>query len=282
MENTGNIMKHKGKKLNILIVGAHPDDCEVKAGGFSALALKMGHNIKFVSLTNGDTGHYQEGGGSLARRRKNEAECSAKLIGAKLKILDIPSNTLFPDISLRRRVIELIREFKSDIVITHRPNDYHPDHRYTSQLILDSATNIKNPNVCPLTKELDRNPLYLYMWDKFQKPLPFSADFVFAIDSVAELKVEMLDNHVSQFYEWLPWEHHLSKEEIPKDKEGRKKWLKEWRFTADKSNAERYEKKLIEKYGFEKGSKTMYCEAFELAEYGRSTDKTLLENFKTI
>jgi len=232
-----------------------------------------------MSMTNGGTGHYRIGGGELIRRRWEEAKRSAALIGADYLILDIPNNGLEPHLYLRWRLIEIIREFKADIVITHRPNDYHPDHRYTSLLVQDTSTAINNPNVCPLTPPLKRNPLYLYMMDNFLRPYPFQPDLVFDIEPVIEKKMEMLHQHTSQVYEWLPWEQGRLKE-VPLDVKARKKWLKKWFHERERSILiERLRPALIKKYGDLRGKQIKYAEAFEFSEYGSSYYRDKIKRF---
>jgi len=172
----------------------------------------------------------------------------------------------------RYRLIEIIREFKADIIISHRPNDYHPDHRNTSQLVQDISTAVNNPNVCSLAK----NPAYLYVRDRFQKPYPFTPDIIFDIDSAMDTKIDMLHCHVSQFYQWLPWEKGWL-DEIPDKEDEKKRWLKKWRGQQDIDIADRFRDNLVEKYGKEKGQKIKYAEAFECSEYGTVLSKKELD-----
>ena len=77
------------RTLRIICFGAHPDDCELQAGGTAALWAARGHKVKFVSVTNGDVGHWRDAGGPLARRRKAEVEQAAKILGITTEVLDI-------------------------------------------------------------------------------------------------------------------------------------------------------------------------------------------------
>src|SRR3954469_1611437 len=81
-------------KLRVLCFGAHPDDCELKAGGAALLWAAKGHHVKFASVTNGDIGHWREAGGPLARRRKAEVERAARLLGITTEVLDIHDGEL--------------------------------------------------------------------------------------------------------------------------------------------------------------------------------------------
>src|SRR6478672_10534720 len=126
-------------KLRIICFGAHPDDCELQAGGVAAMWAARGHHVLFVSVTNGDIGHWREAGGPLALRRKRESEQAAKILGDTVEILDNHDGELMPTLENRQKIIRLIREWKADIVLSPRPNDYHPDHRYTAILVQDAA-----------------------------------------------------------------------------------------------------------------------------------------------
>src|SRR6476620_1533874 len=188
-------------KLRIICFGAHPDDCELKAGGVALLWSARGHHVKFVSVTNGDIGHWRDAGGPLARRRKAEVEAAARILGITTEVLDIHDGELLPSLENRRTITRLIREWKADIVMSHRPNDYHPDHRYTGVLVQDSAYMVAVPHFCPDAPPLKSNPVFLFYSDSFQKPNPFQADIVVNLDSVIEKKLDALDTLESQFYE---------------------------------------------------------------------------------
>jgi LmbE family N-acetylglucosaminyl deacetylase len=253
-------------KLRIIAFGAHPDDCDIKFGGTAAKFAKAGHMVKFVSVTNGDAGHHEMGGGMLAKRRYLETQESGRRLGiAEYQVLDNHDGELMPTLEVRRQVIRAIREWKADIVIAPRTNDYHPDHRYTGVLVQDAAYMVVVPNVVADTEPLDRNPVFMYYQDGFQKPAPFRPDVVVALDDVWETKVNGLDAHVSQFYEWLPWvDRRLH--EVPKDPVARKKWLAGMRV---QTLSEAARQTLVRRYGKDRAAQVKYTESFELAEYGR-------------
>ena len=254
-------------KFNILIIGAHPDDADLTCGGFAAWASNQGHRVRMMSMTNGGTGHHEIGGVELAKRRYQEAQHSAQVIGAEYHIMDLPNNGLEPSLFLRYRMIEIIREFKADVIITHRLNDYHPDHRYTSLLVQDTSTAISNPNVCPLTPPLKQNPLYMYMSDTFQRPYPFTPDVVFAIDDLIMTKLEMVHQHASQLYEWMPYDSGIA-DQVPIGEEERKQWALSHYLNRNAELADAYRDKLVEKYGQQSGAAVKYAEALEFSEYG--------------
>ena len=191
--------------MRIIVFGAHPDDCELEAGGTAARWAKLGYKVKFVSVTNGDIGHHQMAGAILARRRTDEVKKCAKILGIDTEVLDIHDGELLPTLENRRIITRKIREWKADVVIAPRPNDYHPDHRYTGILVQDAAFMVIVPSFCPDVPALRKNPVFLYTEDDFKKPNPFSPDIVVPIDPVFDLKVACIDALESQFYEWNPW-----------------------------------------------------------------------------
>jgi LmbE family N-acetylglucosaminyl deacetylase len=259
----------KNEKLNILIFGAHPDDCDIKAGGVAALYAKLGHRVKFVSHTNGATGHHEIGGIELARRRYAEAQASGKVLGITYQVLDNHTGELEPTVHYRKEVIRIMREFEPDLVMSHRPNDYHPDHRYSAMLVQDAAYIVTVPNMCPLTDHLTSNPVIMYLSDNFQKPIPFDPDVVVAIDEVIEQKMAALHCHTSQMYEWLPYNSGVL-DDVPEDEDERKTWLAKRRLPGFAAVADKYRDRLVALYGRAQGKKVKYAEAFEVCEYGSS------------
>ncbi len=253
-------------KLRIIAIGAHPDDCDIRFGGTAAKFAKAGHAVKFLSVTNGDAGHHEMGGGILAKRRHAETQEAARRLGiAEYEVLDNPDGELLPTLEVRKQIIRAIREWKADIVLGPRPNDYHPDHRYTGVLMQDAAYMVVVPNLVSDVPALRKNPVFMYYQDGFQKPAPFRPDVVVALDDVWETKVNALDAHVSQMYEWLPWVDGIL-DRVPKDPAARKKWLAESRAPRVPDEVR---KALEKRYGAEKGRQVKYYEAFELCEYGR-------------
>lgn len=254
-------------QLRVLVIGAHPDDCDFGAGGVAALYARQGHQVLFVSVTNGDAGHHQSGGALLAQRRSVEAAAAGAAIGIEYQLLDIHDGELLPTLENRRRIIELIRTFRPDLVMSPRPNDYHPDHRYTAQLIQDAAYMVTVPNVCAFIPHLASNPVIVYVSDTFQKPYPFAPDVVVAIDEVVDRKVDMLDAHVSQVYEWLPYNGGYL-EQVPDGPQERRAWLRQHMDERMRRDAQRYRDLLIARYGEQAGRAVQYAEAFESCEYG--------------
>lgn len=256
-------------KLRIIAFGAHPDDCEIKAGGVAAMWAAQGHHVKFVSTTNGDIGHWKQAGGPLAQRRTEEVKKAAKILGIETEVLDNHDGELMPTLENRKTIVRLIREWKADIVLAHRTNDYHPDHRYTGVLVQDAAYMVICPFICPDVPHLKTNPVFLYFSDRFRKPNPFEPSLVVAIDSVIEKKLDAIAVIESQFVEggvsgnesMLPKNEQERAAAHRRVRENFRRWFE--------ATANEYRAKLLEAYGQEMGKKVRCAEAFELCEYGR-------------
>ena len=252
--------------LNVIVFGAHPDDPDSRAGGSGILWAKMGHNVMFVALTNGDAGHQNKGGGALAKIRRAEAAEAGNRYGIKKYItLDNHDGELLPTLENRLKVIRLIRQWNADVVIGPRPNDYHPDHRYTGVLLQDAAYMVIVPNVAPDTPPLKKNPVFLYAQDRFQKPNPFSPDIAVDISDVFKQKIYAMSAHESQYFEWLPWAGGKL-EEVPEGTEARLNWLAKERYGSINDEVR---ESLIKWYGSERAEKVTNAEAFEICEYGK-------------
>jgi N-acetylglucosamine malate deacetylase 1 len=260
-------------KLRIICFGAHPDDCELKAGGVALLWAAKGHHVKFVSITNGDIGHWREAGGPLARRRKAEVEQAARILGITTEVLDIHDGELLPTLENRRTITRLIRDWKADIVMSHRPNDYHPDHRYTGVLVQDSAYMVGVPHFCPDVKPLKDNPVFLFYSDSFQKPNPFQADIAVSIDSVIDKKLDAIDTLVSQFYEGGALGSAALIPTDPQKQTERRREVRAAFAGRAQAVAKRHRDSLVKWYGMEQAAKVHHAEAFEICEYGRRPDR---------
>lgn len=254
-------------KLRILAFGAHPDDCDIKAGGVAALYRGLGHDVKFVSVTNGQSGHQRISGDELVTIRRAEAAAAAAILDVEYDVLDFPDGALEATLEARAEIIAIIRRYRPDLILTHRPNDYHPDHRNTSQLVCDAAYMVTVPPVVPKVPALRDNPVIAYFSDGFQRPYPFSPDVVVDVGPVLERVVDMLDCHRSQFYDWLAYNHRYE-DQLPADDAGRRAWLGTWFRQRIAPLAERCRDELNTTYGAEHGAKVEWVEAFEACEYG--------------
>src|SRR5690242_10080128 len=186
--------------IRAIVFGAQSDDCEIRAGGVTALWTSMGHAVKFVSTTNGDAGHHEMSRSDLATRRRAEAMEGARRLGAECEVLEFHDGELLPTLDLRNEIIRLIRDWRADLVLGPRPNDYHPDHRNTGIAVQDAAYLVMVPALVQQAAALPHNPLFLYVEDHFQRPNAFRPDIAVAIDDVVGRKMEALDAHASQFY----------------------------------------------------------------------------------
>src|SRR5436190_4954995 len=258
-------------KLRVLVFGAHPDDAEFKAGGTAAKWAKAGHHVKLVSVTNGDIGHWKMAGGPLAQRRTAEVQAAAKKLGTESQVLDLHDGELLPTLENRRLITRVIREWKADIVISHRPWDYHPDHRYVGVLVQDAAFMVTVPFFCPDTPPLKDNPVFLFSSDGFQRPYPFKADVAVDIGDVFEQKLEAVHELASQVYEGGASGNEDFVRSVPpeSDAAGRKAWLKSRWQDRQSREADKARAVLQEMYGEEVGKAVKYAESFEICEYGR-------------
>jgi LmbE family N-acetylglucosaminyl deacetylase len=224
-----------------------------------------------VSLSDGAAGRHAAWGPPLAARRRAEAAAAAAVIGATYEVWDFPDGELQPTLEARRRLIRLIRAFAPDLLLTHRPNDYHPDHRAAGLLVQDAAYMVTVPAVCPDTPHLACGPVIAYFSDAFTRPCPFEAHVVVDVEDVLEAVVGMLHCHASQFYEWLPYNGGYL-DEVPRGDEARRAWLAERFRRRIGPLADRYRALLTATYGPERGSRVRYVEAFEVSEYGAPFD----------
>ena len=267
--------------FSLMVIGAHPDDCEFSAGGLSVLCRRAGQPVTFVSMTNGDAGHHQEGGATLARRRLAETRTVAETWGVKCVVLDHHDGELEPSLAVRRELLVLIRQTAPDLILTHRLNDYHPDHRATAQLVLDAAFLARIPNSQALTPPIERKPVIAYLHDDFQHPYPFHADLVIDVTPVIGEKARMLAAHVSQVYEWLPF---ITGEGSvpPSDEEERLEWIRQTYLQADGRVAEQYRSLLAARYGEAHAAQVEYAEAFEISEYAQPWNADLEARLRSV
>ena len=270
LSSIGSAQQTPDGKLRIIVFGAHPDDAEYKAGGTAAMWSKHGHHVKLVSVTNGDIGHWQLAGGPLAQRRAAESKAAANVLGVTSQVLDIHDGELIPTLEYRKLITKTIREWRADIVIAHRPWDYHPDHRYVGVLVQDASFMVTVPFFCPDIPHLIKNPVFLYSSDGFRKPYPFNADVAVAIDEVFDKKLDAVHELQSQHYEGgaSGSVEHVRSVPLESDVAGRKAWLKAKWSDRQSAEADRNRELLIKLYGEERGKAVRYAEVFELCEYG--------------
>ena len=256
------------RPLRVIAFGAHPDDAELKAGGVAALWAAQGHKVKFVAMTNGDVGHFAQAGGPLAQRRYKEVQECARILGITTDVLDIHDGELEPTLENRRTVARLIRDWQADVVMGHRPYDYHPDHRYTGVLMDDAAVVVVAPFFVPDTTPTPRNPLFFYYSDGFEHPAKFVPTMVVDIDSVADKKWACISAMPSQFGDADSWQGR-TRPDVPKSDAERPAYLLKLAQARTAAVADQYRDQLIALYGEQRGRNVKYAEAFQLGQYGR-------------
>lgn len=257
--------------LRLLILGAHPDDAEYHAGGTAAIYRDLGHTVRMISVTNGAAGHHEKAGRELAVIREAEARRSGQTIGADYIVWNEPDGALMPTLDVRLRIIRELRTYQPDIVLTHRPNDYHPDHRAVGQLVQDASYMVTVPAVAPDTPALSRDPVIAYLPDLFTKPTPLEPHVIVDVSDKTDTIVSMLACHASQVFEWLPYnEGRLA--QVPADDAGRMVWLRSWYDEKVKPRAARFREAIIAAYGQSRGAAMDYVEVFEVSEYAAPLD----------
>jgi LmbE family N-acetylglucosaminyl deacetylase len=267
--------------LRVVAFGAHPDDAEQKFGGTATLMAAQGHKVKLVALTNGDVGHFEQAGGPLAIRRKAEVEACHKKLGVSTDVLDIHDGELMPDLETRKKVANIIREWQADIVLSHRPWDYHPDHRAVGKLAEDAAVVVAAPFFAPYTPPTKVNPIFLFYSDGFQKPYPFDPIIAVGIDEVAQKKWDCISDMPSQFADADSWQARY-RGNAPTDPAARAKFILSQVQQRSAAVADQYRPLLVKLYGEPKGRAVKYAEAFELNQYGSpATVEQLKQMFPT-
>lgn len=181
--------------MNVLAIGAHGDDLEAFCGGTLALYRRAGHRVVMCVVTDG-RGRPQGDPDQIAAIRKDEAQASADLIGAELVWLAVPDGDLVVDEPTRHKFIEVIRETSADVILTHPPQDYHPDHNATSQLVMDAAQVARTTNYRSRLPPIRKTVPVAFLDAEFG--INFEPEDYVDISDVWDVKVEMLLKHKSQ------------------------------------------------------------------------------------
>jgi N-acetylglucosamine malate deacetylase 1 len=260
--------------VRVLILGAHPDDAEVSAGGLVVRHCHRGSEVRIISVTDGRSGHHQLAADELVRVRRQEARQAGERVGAEYHVWDFPDGALEPNLVVRSAIIREIRQFAPDLVLTHRPHDYHPDHRAVGIAVQDASYMVTVPHVCPETPALTKDPVVAYMGDLFTRPNPLRPDVLLDITEEFDLVVQMAACHASQFFEWLPYHDGLL-EQVPRGVEARHEWLSEWLRGRCQLRREHFEAAIVERGG--KLEEQMLIEVYEISEYARQLDAERLQ-----
>jgi LmbE family N-acetylglucosaminyl deacetylase len=253
----------------VIIIKAHPDEAEEYAGGTAALLAEAGHEVRFLSLTNGDVGHWKMTKEDLAKRRAGEADEAAKRLGVSYEILHHHDGELESNVALRKEVVRAIREWQADLVISFKPmvGGGHPDNMAAARAVQEGAGLASAPLFLPEVPALQSRPLFLYMRDYYSKSFPHEPDIVIPIDRSIDKKLASFDAHASQFYEFAPYQRGIL-EEVPSDKNGRIAFLhKYWgEFSAISEEMRVW---LIDWFGQDTAIAFRFAEEFELAPFSR-------------
>ena len=246
--------------LTFLMIGAHPDDMDLRASGLAMKLLEKGHRVVFLSATSGNAGHMSMTKEALRERRKREMEKAAAVFGVPYDTLDLDDGYLTADIPTREKLMRYIRRVRPDVIITHRSCDYHPDHRACGQLVCDCSYLVGVPLFCPDVPAMRKAPVILFSEDGFTTPAPFRADVAVACDKWIDRKVQGTLQHESQFFEWLPYDgkwtdvlNSSSKEEAAKHLEERLRERFAW---------------TVQRFAERFPAGTQYGEVFQIDEYG--------------
>ncbi len=243
-------------KRTYMFVGGHPDDADNKFGGTAILLKKLGCDIVFVAVTDGSAGHPTMDRQALAVRRRGEAELVAEYLGITYVVMDTPDGELVPDLPTRSKLIRLIREHKPDVLISHKPTDYHPDHRAAGQLVQDCSFLLTVPLVCPDVPAMSDAPYVFHIHGSRRNE--FQPDVLVDIGSVVDQKMHSLALHESQIFEWLPFIGHFS-DETPKPTDDYLDWMK--RHWGDPGHVSRFAK-------LHRNPAAAHLEVLERCEYG--------------
>lgn len=186
--------------MRVMAVGAHPDDIEFLCAGTIARYTARGDYAVNVVFTNGDMGHKILSPEELAKIRCEEARQAAEVVGADLKMLGEPDEWLFHDKRTRLMMIDCIREFNPDVIITHAPEDYHPDHRCCSDIVFAASFLATVPHIETPHEGTDHVATLIYM--DTLGGTNFTPEEYVDISDTLELKVQALLQHQSQV-KWM-------------------------------------------------------------------------------
>ncbi|MBX3440398.1 MAG: PIG-L family deacetylase [Planctomycetaceae bacterium] len=259
----------EARPLRIIAFGAHPDDAEFQLGGTAIRWAQLGHKVKFVSVTNGDIGHWNMAGGPLAQRRTAEVQEAARRLGIEVEVLDIHDGEIMVTLENRKTIARLIRDWQADLVFCHRPDDYHPDHRNCGLLVRDAAFMVTVPYYVPDTPRIEHPTVFMYFYDRFTKPYAFQGDVAVSIDEVLADKVHALDALESQVYEGgALGSEKFMEEKAAGDPVARKRLLAELWSQRHQAVTNKYRDTVVKWYGEQRGREIKHAEVFEICEYG--------------
>lgn len=186
--------------MRVLAVGAHPDDLELLCAGTLARYASEGHHVIMCHAGIGDKGHFHIPNDELAAIRRKEAQDSASRIGAESICLGLPDCEMFMDRPTLVLFMDMIRDADPDVIITHSPTDYMPDHRVVSQLVYDASFHSTLPNF-HTNRPANRSVTPVYYMDTIAGVDFMPTEYVDITDFL-DKKKEMMLCHQSQVV-WL-------------------------------------------------------------------------------
>ncbi|ULL14980.1 PIG-L family deacetylase [Paenibacillus sp. H1-7] len=267
-------------QLRVLMICAHPDEPDMYAGGLAALYAERGHRVKFLSLTNGDAGHFSLPKQEVAARRKQEARLAAQRLGIDAyEVLDHSDGMLEPSLALRHEVLRHIRAYEPDVLVTFHPEGGNsPDNRYTGKIVSDAVPYAGLPQYMPDPDApyLKKKLLVLLMPD-MSLHNDYRPDVAIDVSSVIEKKLLACDAHATTFYELIPW-FKGTLDQVPVAWEDRKRYLLDnWPTTFYASP--RMRTALEQAYGSVRAGEVRYAEGFEIARYSFKPDAEQLKRY---
>jgi LmbE family N-acetylglucosaminyl deacetylase len=187
--------------MKVLAIGCHPDDIEVSCAGTLAKYKKEGHDVIICHVANGNMGHAVIMSKELREIREKEAIASGNLIGVEVITCDIDDVMVYNGQKEQRdKVVDIIRYAQPDVIITHSPNDYMPDHVAVSKLVFDATFAASVPHYETTQKSIAKlTPLY-YM--DHLAGINFCPTEYVDISDTIEIKISMLEKHESQM-KWM-------------------------------------------------------------------------------
>ncbi|GAO42705.1 PIG-L deacetylase family protein [Flavihumibacter petaseus] len=246
------------KSLKVMVIFAHPDEGEIYTGGVTALYTKMGHQVKFMSLTNGDAGHHSMKPADLAKMRYQEAMESKKILSlGDYEVLDYHDKFLKNTREVQDKVIKSIREWNADIVFTYYPADGgHPDNMTAGYIVREAAPRL----------QMAKTPVFVYIRDFHTINFSYIPDFAVGIDAVWQTKLAACAAQKSQVNEAIPYKMGIL-EEVKASPEKQKKLVEE--NTYPFSSVTNINMPALAKWYGSQTASVKYAEAFEIAEFGR-------------
>jgi LmbE family N-acetylglucosaminyl deacetylase len=187
--------------VRVLAVGAHPDDLEILCGGTLVRFVREGHEVVMCHATRGDRGSFVHTSDEIAAIRGSEARRAAELCGAEHTTLGLhDSEVNAADPEQRRLVIDLVRDTRPDLIITHFPHDYMSDHNEISKLVFDCSFHATLP-LFETGKPHHDAVTPIYYMDTLMGIGFQPAEYV-DVSGAIDAKAQMLEAHESQL-SWL-------------------------------------------------------------------------------